>query len=116
MNQPTGLKSWILNFIRTNHRGKTRSITIDQLIVQFCEITTDGRVIDRLIRDLTAEGYPILKQLQKPYGYYYALDRAEIDEYCAELMSRMRYDFTKIASLDKELLREFLGKELEALQ
>ncbi len=111
----TDLKSSILNLIQRNHQGKKRAITVAQVVYEFIgtETPLDERTIRKIIRQLNFEGYPILSSIHYPYGIYYAENKAEVDEYCANLSSRMKAILDRMRAVDKIRAREFLKGQLE---
>lgn len=110
------LKSSLLELIRSEHKGKNRAITIAQIVwnerILWGDDAANERTVRKIIRQLNFEGYPILSSVHYPYGVYYA-DRSEIDEYCANLASRMKAILDRMRAVDKIRAKEFLKGQME---
>ncbi len=110
------LKSSILALIRDHHKGRAAAITIAQIVYDFIDYEVDPldeRTVRKLIRDLNFEGYPILTTVHRPWGVYYATTKAEIDEYCMNLQSRMKSILDRLRAIDRIRAKEFLKVQME---
>jgi len=111
------LKTSILELIRSQHKGKNRAITIAQIVwnerILWGDDAANERTVRKIIRQLNFEGYPILSSVHYPYGVYYAENKIEVDEYCANLGSRMKAILDRMRAIDKIRAREFLKGQME---
>ena len=111
------LKTSILDLVRNNHRGKTRAITVAQIVsnerILWGDEAASDRTIRKILRELNFEGYPILSSVHYPYGVYYAVDQSEIDEYCMNLQSRMKAILDRMRAVDKIRAKEFIKGQME---
>jgi hypothetical protein len=89
---------------------------VAQLVYEFVDNENgpiDERSIRKIIRQLNFEGYQIISTVHPPFGVYFAIDKSEVDEYCANLASRMKAILERMRAVDKIKAREFLKGQME---
>ncbi len=107
------LRSSLLNLIKTEHRGKARAITVDQLATKTLFESVGERRIRAMIRDLNFEGHPILTTVHPPYGVFFAESQDEVSEYLSNLSARMKAILERMKAVDRMRAKEFLRGQLE---
>jgi hypothetical protein len=114
------LKSFLLDFIRDDHYGKGKAITVDRIICELTKFKLYGvpkeRRIRQIIRELNFDGYPILTSIHPPFGVYYAVTNQEKNEYLGNLGARMKAILMRMKAVDKIQTREFIKGQLELFQ
>jgi hypothetical protein len=83
------LKHQLICLLKKDHQGQDRAIKIRDLVDYFRPLHTNDREIRDTLRQLNHEGYPVLTSTNPPYGVYYAQTQDEINEYRANLVSRL---------------------------
>ncbi len=101
----------LLEKIRTYHRGKDRAIKLKFLAHQFG--LKDDRKIRITIEQLEAKGYPIVTTIRPPYGAYWAVSQSELDEYRANLVSRLTSLKERIEDVEKMRIEPFQMRMFE---
>jgi hypothetical protein len=107
------LKENIRYLLKKHHFGKDNAITIRDLAVELLPIRTNDREIRQAIRDLNADGILILTSVHPPYGVYFASCKEEVNEYLANLGSRMKAIIDRMSDIDKAKAKEFLKGQME---
>lgn len=78
-----------LKRILANHEGRYRAITSRGL----SSLTgSDDRQIRLAIRELRADGFPVLSSSAAPAGFYLPLNRSELEEFLASMRARLIED------------------------
>ncbi len=93
------LNSILLEKIRTYHRGKVNAIKLRILAHEFG--LKDDRKIRIAIKELNEQGYPIVTSTEPPMGVYWAVSQSELDEYRANLISRLTSLKERIEDVEK---------------
>ena len=109
----TELQFFLLDFIRSAHKGRDRAITVGELVSTSSFGSLGERLIRKMIRDLNFDGYPILTSTHYPFGVYYAISQDEIEEYLCNLGSRMKAILERMKAIDKIKTQSFLKGQLE---
>lgn len=95
------LKSQIFYYLKKYHRGKENAITVKNLVNEFRQLKATDYDIRLALRELNLEGKPIVTFIDPPYGACYAIHQDEIDEYRANLVSRLTALKERIEALDQ---------------
>jgi len=91
-------------------KGKDNATTSQTLQSQY---NIGRRTLQRIIRDLIRDGYPIASVVEGgSKGYYITITDAEFEEYCAQLSSRVRHDHERLA----DFKRAYKGKKSNPFQ
>ena len=103
MNTNSELKQEVRQLLRT---GKAKARTGKDL-ARFLGFRED-RAVRQVIRELIADGLPVISSVHPPYGYYIADNPEEVTEHLGELRHRAlevlgRYKDLKLAS--REILQ-----------
>ena len=101
------LKAQIYDFLKGNHRGHRNAITVRKLATQF-QVT--GYEIRMTLRELNLEGKPIVLFIDPPYGACYAINQTEIEEYRANLVSRLNAIKLRIEAVEKIRIDPIQGR------
>ena len=82
-------KSRLKNILK-HHEGRGRAITGKELAGMLGQ--RDDRKVRLVIRELIAEGLPVISATESPAGYYLAASINEVREYADGLRSRLIED------------------------
>jgi len=95
------MKDDLFAYLKRHHRGRDLAITVKNLAHVF---ECPEREIREALRELNLEGKPVLTSIHPPYGVFYAWSQDEVDEYRANLVSRLTSLKERIDALDRILL------------
>jgi hypothetical protein len=107
------LKENIRGQLKKYHLSRDNAITIPNLIRELIPIRTNDREVRDAIRQLNLEGVPILTTIHPPYGVYWASSEEEVNEYLANLGSRMKAILERMSAINRIKANEFLKGQLE---
>ncbi len=111
------LKENIKEILKKHHLSKERAITIRELASELLPIQANDREIRQAIRELNMEGVPILTSINSPhFGVYFGASSEEVNEYLAQLGSRMKAILERMAAVNKIKAREFLKGQMKMFE
>jgi hypothetical protein len=95
-------ESDIFSYLKKNHQGRERAITIGDLTKKFSVFNISGRAIRQLIRNLNEQGYPISTCNE---GVFWSENPQDFRIQIYDLKSRIEEEQKRIKDLEKIILK-----------
>jgi len=109
----TDLKTSLLEFLKSNCRGRDRAWPIDMLAGYF---HADEREVRECLRRLNLEGQPVVTLTRKPYGAYFTSSQDDLDAYWRSLNSRVLKTLERMRAVNKIKTKEFVRDQMELFE
>lgn len=97
------LETRIIDILQNGHKN---AVGLSELVKRIC---VNERKIRESIESLRRQGYAILIPAKKPFGYYFAESKAELDEYDVYMRHRLIEEY-KTYKLVKRATKNKLGR------
>lgn len=97
------LETKIIDILQNGHKN---AVGLSELVKRIC---VNERKIRESIESLRRQGYAILIPRSKPFGYYFAESKAELDEYDVYMRHRLIEEY-KTYKLVKRATKNKLGR------
>ena len=98
-------------------RGRKQALTGKHL-AYMVESDPDGqdRYLRLLIRDLIDSGLPIASATAKPAGFFIAINREEAEQYCTDMVARIKEDAARLRAFKRAARHLFKPEQLHLIE